>query len=229
VSATLGYRLRQLLRRAHRSDAYFSHFDRIAGLPLEAVGIFAALKRAVGQPEGGILDVGCGLGYVAQGLGARLAVDPDPHAVERARRLFPQVAFEVGEAGHLAQGPGLRPSGAFGAVVCVNVLEHLADEEREAFFRSLPQLLTPAGRLYAVYDSLYHPMQLLSALYRPGTLVADPTHVPCWSQAGFRRELRRWVDIEREEGGNIQSLTLPWGNRFKTARLYVCRPRTGSA
>ncbi len=64
-------------------------------------------------------------------------------------------------------------------------------------------------------------MQLLSALYRPGTLVADPTHVHCWSQAGFRRELRRWVDIERDEGGNIQSLTLPWGNRFKTARLCL--------
>jgi 2-polyprenyl-3-methyl-5-hydroxy-6-metoxy-1,4-benzoquinol methylase len=223
MRATLGYRLRQAFRRSHRSDAYFSHFDRIASLPLEAVSIFAALKKAVGQPEGGILDVGCGLGYVAQGLGASLAVDPNPHAVERARQLFPQVPFEVRGAGQLADGR------RFGAVVCVNVLEHLSDEEREAFFRSLPRLLTPQGRLFAVYDSLYHPMQLLSALYRPGTLVADPTHVHCWSQAAFRRELRRWVDIEREEGGNIQSLTLPWGNRFKTARLYVCRARTGSA
>ncbi len=77
MNATQGYRLRQVFRRSHRSDAYFSHFDRIASLPLEAVGIFAALKKAVGQPDGGILDVGCGLGYVAQGLGASLAVDPE--------------------------------------------------------------------------------------------------------------------------------------------------------
>jgi SAM-dependent methyltransferase len=215
-----GHRFRQVFRVFHREDAYFSHFDRIAGRPLDDVGIFAELKRRVGRPKAGVLEVGCGLGYVSQGLGA-LGVDASAHAVARARKLFPRTRFQVGRAGAL--GKGLRRR--FGAVVAVNVLEHLPDEEREAFFRELPKLLAPGGRFYAVYDSLYHPMQLASALYRPGTLLFDPTHVHCWSQRAFRRVLGAHLDLEHEAGGNIQSLTLPWGNRFHTARLYVGAPK----
>jgi SAM-dependent methyltransferase len=213
-----GHRFRQVFRVFHREDGYFGHFDRVAARPLDEVGIFAELKRQVGRPKAGILEIGCGLGYVSQGLGA-LGVDASVHAIARARKLFPHTRFRVARAGRL----GLRRR--LGAVVAVNVLEHLPDEEREAFFRGLPRLLAPRGRFYAVYDSLYHPLQLASALYRPGTLCFDPTHVHCWSQRAFRRVLGEHLDLERETGGNIQSLTLPWGNRFHTARLYVGAPK----
>lgn len=214
----LGYRFRQLFRPFHREADYFSHFERIASRPLEAVGIFSALKEKVGKPAGGILDVGCGLGYVSQGLGA-VGVDASAHAIERAKGLFPGTEFHVRRLGELK---GWR---RFDAVVAVNVLEHLPDEELAVFFDALPGLLNEGGRFYAVYDSLYHPLQLASAAYRPGTLLFDPTHVHCWSQGAFRKVLQRHVEIEEEVGGNIQSLTLPWGNRFNTARLYVGAPK----
>jgi hypothetical protein len=118
----------------------------------------------------------------------------------------------------------LRAWKRFGALVCVNVLEHLEDSDRERFFRLLPALLLPGSRLYIVNASLYHPLQLLSGLLKPGMLLTDPTHVHCWTQQGFRRMLEGHVRVEKELSGNILARLLPWSNRFDTARLYVCRP-----
>jgi hypothetical protein len=72
---------------------------------------------------------------------------------------------------------------------------------------------------------MYHPLQLLSGLIHPGMLLTDPTHVRCWTQAGFRRELERAFVIERAEGANILSRGLPFTDGSKTAWLYQCRPK----
>jgi hypothetical protein len=72
---------------------------------------------------------------------------------------------------------------------------------------------------------MYHPLQLLSGLMKPGMLLTDPTHVRCWTQGQFRRELEKHMVVEAETGGNIQARWLALTNHFSTARLYVCRPK----
>lgn len=209
---------RGLFAPFHGDEAYYRLFDNITSLNLDEVGIFRLLKAWVGRPAGGALDLGCGLGYVTAYLDAE-GLDNNPHAIDRARKLFPKTRFKV------ASAACLRPGHRYGALVCVNIVEHLEDLERRLFFERLPKLLRPGGAVYFVYDNMYHPLQVLSALRAPGTLLLDPTHVHCWTVGQFRRLLAGRFDVTREIGGNIQSRTLPWGNRFKTARLFECRLR----
>jgi SAM-dependent methyltransferase len=183
------------------------------------MSIYAKLKAACGPAPDGILDFGCGLGYATHFLGAK-GVDMNPEAIAQAKALFPGTSYEAADLDALlAQGK------RYSAITCVNVLEHLHDDFRERFFAALPLLLAPGGRFLVVYDSMYHPLQLLSGLIHPGMLLTDPTHVYCWPQGTFRRLLQAHFQLEQEQGGNILSLFLPWTNWFSTARLYVCLPR----
>jgi ubiquinone/menaquinone biosynthesis C-methylase UbiE len=77
-----------------------------------------------------VLDLGCGDGRITAELaraGAKVTgVDPSTVALERARASYPELTFEPpGPDGSLP-----FPDGAFGAVVCLNVLEHVADTQR---------------------------------------------------------------------------------------------------
>jgi cyclopropane fatty-acyl-phospholipid synthase-like methyltransferase len=183
------------------------------------MSLYAKLKKAIGPAPQGILDFGCGLGYASHFLGAK-GVDMNPEAIAQAKRLFPDSSFELADLEEL-----LRQGRRYSVVTCINVLEHLEDSIRERFFAALPSLLVPEGRFIVAYDSMYHPLQLLSGLIHPGMLLTDPTHVYCWPQYRFRRLLKAHFDLESEEGGNILSRFLPLTNHFSTARIYVCRPR----
>ena len=87
----------------------------------------AAMLAAV--PAGArVLDVGCASGYLAEALAARghavvgLERDPDAAAAARERGGFEVVTGDVTDAGDLA-----ALDGDFGAILCGDVLEHLAD------------------------------------------------------------------------------------------------------
>lgn len=92
-----------------------------------------------------VLDVGCGIGAVAETVAARagarvVGIDLNPGNVDKARRLHahPRVEYLVGDA--LAE----LPHGPFDVVVLSNVLEHLHD--RPEFLRRL-MASTRAGTL----------------------------------------------------------------------------------
>ena len=78
--------------------------------------------------SGPILDVGCGTGRIHYALSMRTAlrphgyvgVDVTPGMVERARGRYPGVDFRVADVHDLP-----FDGGAFGSVVCVDVLQHL--------------------------------------------------------------------------------------------------------
>jgi len=214
--ATLGWRLRQLFRPLHREGRYYQNYAHILEHGPGRLSIYRALKAAVGRRKA--LDLGCGTGYVTAWLGAEGA-DLNADALKVARARFPRTRFHQASLRHLLKGRR-----RWQALVLVNVVEHLPETERRGFLRSLKGLLSPGGRIFIVYDSMYHPLQLLSGLLHPGMLLTDPTHVRCWTQAGFRRELSQSLRIEAEQGGNILSRGLPFTDRFHTARLYTCRP-----
>jgi SAM-dependent methyltransferase len=182
------------------------------------LSIYAKLKRSLGKAKP-VLDLGCGTGYVTRYLGATGA-DLNATALGIARRRFPRTRFIQAGFREL-----LRRKTRWGAVSCVNVMEHLEPAELATFFRHAGRLLRPGGSIHIVYDDMYHPLQLLSGFLHPGMLLTDPTHVHCWTQSQFRRLLAEHWTIQHEEGGNILSRGLPWTNRFHSARLYVCQPR----
>lgn len=219
MKQSLARKFRLLFKPLHSSERYYANYANVITLDLGRMSIYAQLKAAAKACPGEILDFGCGLGYATHFLGAR-GVDVNEEAVAAARRLFPQGRYErLDLQGLLAEGK------RYDAISCVNVLEHLEDEFRDAFFAAVPRLLKPGGKLLVVYDSMYHPLQLLSGLIHPGMLLSDPTHIYCWPQFKFRRLLKQAFEVESEQGGNILSLFLPWTNAFSTARLYVCKPK----
>ena len=216
---SLARRFRLLFKPLHSSKRYYSNYEFVSQLDLASLSIYAKLKYALEtlQGSGDVLDFGCGLGYVTAFTGAR-GIDVNAEAVAAAARRYPQGRFQVASLQDI-----IASGERFKAVTAVNVIEHLTDEYRPEFFRTVGQVLGPKGRLIIIYDDMYHPLQLLSGLLHPGMLLTDPTHVHCWTQGRFRRMLEEHFVVERAEGGNILSRGLPWTNRFSTACLYVCR------
>ena len=87
------------------------------------------LRAIEGERLGRVLDLGCGDGTFASRLttlGAQVTgLDPAPTALSRARAAHPQLDF-VAPA---ADGGLPFPDASFDTVVCVNVLQHVADTQ----------------------------------------------------------------------------------------------------
>lgn len=102
----------------------------------------AALRLVAGGDR--LLDVGCGRGAVAAALrdrfGELVGVDREAECLDvAARRGVTVVRAEITE--------GLPfDDEAFDAVLCLEVIEHIADVE--AFVGELARVLVPGGRLY---------------------------------------------------------------------------------
>jgi SAM-dependent methyltransferase len=90
-----------------------------------------------------VLDLGCGDGRIAGALssagGDVTGVDPSPAALERARAAHPDLELQ------LPAQDGSLPfaDSAFDVVVCVNVLEHVADTQR--LMSEARRVLAPGG------------------------------------------------------------------------------------
>lgn len=100
------------------------------------------------EPPRSILDAGCGDGRLAGTLARRyprasvLGIDPDADKISLARaasRAGPNLRFEVGAVG--GSDLGLR----FDGIVCIDVLEHIRDDE--GAFQWLARHLAPQGAL----------------------------------------------------------------------------------
>jgi SAM-dependent methyltransferase len=94
-----------------------------------------------------VLNAGCGSGELScllAGAGHRVVgIDPDPTYIrlarERAADKFPDSEFVVAAIEDFADPDG------FDAVVCTDVIEHIADDR--AAFESLVRLVRPGGRV----------------------------------------------------------------------------------
>ncbi len=96
------------------------------------------------QPGWRVLDIACGVGYGAgllQSAGCRvIGVDYDPATIAEARRAFPDVQFETGDALALP-----FEDSAFDAIVSFETVEHVDDGQ--AFLDEMKRLLVPGGSL----------------------------------------------------------------------------------
>ena len=110
----------------------------------------ARYRWVAGGLRGRVLDAGCGTGYGSLLLASSpevrevVGVDVDARAIGHAKRFYrsPKVRFQRLD---LLSGEAQR-LGSFAAIVCLEVLEHLARPER--LLESLHLLLEPGGRLW---------------------------------------------------------------------------------
>jgi 2-polyprenyl-3-methyl-5-hydroxy-6-metoxy-1,4-benzoquinol methylase len=95
--------------------------------------------------EGRVLDVGCGVGALAEQISPQryLGVDADSESIGEARRSHPDHRFEivVRDATWVEKLPG----GGFDTIVLLAVLEHLSDPEE--LLGALARRLEPHGSI----------------------------------------------------------------------------------
>ncbi|MDE2127993.1 MAG: class I SAM-dependent methyltransferase [Armatimonadetes bacterium] len=132
-------------------DAYVLHVaDELRHKPFDRalLGRIAAESRGIGR----LCDLGCGPGHVAQFLkesGADVfGIDLSPEMVECARRLHPEIPFEVGDMRALslpdADLPGI---GALYSII------HLDRSELRAAFTGFFRALKPGGVLLLAFHT----------------------------------------------------------------------------
>jgi SAM-dependent methyltransferase len=99
----------------------------------------AALPRTQGRSPR-ILELGCGNGWLSYELGRHgdtVGIDISPLSIERARKLYPDVRFEVGDFTQLSE------PGPFDYIVSADVIAHL--DRQEEYIRLAARLTRPGG------------------------------------------------------------------------------------
>lgn len=135
-------------------------------------GLFPAERKAIDRyfaDEGGrVLDVGCGVGRVADGLSGMgydvTGIDTSERMVERARSLFPDLEFRVADAADT----GLPAESFDYAVFSYFGLDYIHPERRRlAALRELHRVLAPGGVLvFSSHNTWYAlPAALLARDY----------------------------------------------------------------
>jgi SAM-dependent methyltransferase len=134
------------------------------------------VDRAGPWLRGRVLDAGAGIGTHTGRLRERadevVALEPDPELASMLRRQVPGVKVVEGDA-NAVEGP-------FDAIVCFNVLEHIADDE--GTLRHFRELLAPGGALLLLVPA--HP-----ALF--GSLDRTFEHERRYSKADLHAKLAR--------------------------------------
>lgn len=137
---------------------------------------------------GSVLDLGCGLGFLAKFVKKRyLGVDFSPYSIRKAKRLNwnPKARFVVGDIRNL------KVTGWFGTVVLLETLEHLDDPTqaietarrlaRQRIVVSVPRESRAGTHVWEDWTP-----EKLMALLGPGTIC--------------RRFRRSWIGVWTREG-----------------------------
>jgi SAM-dependent methyltransferase len=152
------------------------------------------------EPKAGdrVLDLGCAAGAITHFLSEQgcemVGVDSEPLAIETARRLFPDLSFEVADVGDLP-----FPPESFDKAVAADLFEHLDDATFARMLAEALRVLRPGGTL-SIYTP--NPKHLIERLKAHNILLAqNPTHIglrtapelrEAFDAAGFTVDRDEW-------------------------------------
>ena len=140
-----------------------------------------------------VLDAGCGEGFVLNMLLQHrptmnvIGIDIDREAIQRGRKLFPDMPFQVADVLELP-----HPDDSFDLVVCTEVLEHLADPQT-----ALHEICR-VSRRYCLLSVPHEPLFRLSNLLRGKSILRlgnDIDHLHNWTQIAFVRLLQPHLQL----------------------------------
>jgi len=156
-----------------------------------------ALQQIASLPAGSrVLDAGCGAGFFAKQLRDRgfevVGMDLAETGIARARRLWPEIRFEVASVyDNMSEIFGHQ----FDAVVALEVVEHLYDPRR--FVSRVRESLQPNGKL--ILSTPYHGYLKNSLIALKGGF---DTHVsPLWDGGHIKFWSRKTLTALLEEKG----------------------------
>ncbi len=129
--------------------------------------------------SGPVLDIGCAYGFLLSRFdNGRLlcGCDVSEWAIQQARRRFPRGQFLT------IDSTGLLPydDGQFDAVLCTDVLEHMAPEQQAGLLDEVARVLTPGGQFCMTTPNLGYLRRLV---YAPADRAEKPIglrHVTDW-------------------------------------------------
>jgi SAM-dependent methyltransferase len=170
---------------------------RLVGRFLQRVGQLVEAH----QPRR-VLEIGCGEGIVIEALSARLpaarfaGVEVDPQALGRARARCPRASFVQADAYQLP-----FPAHSYDLVLCLEVLEHLAQPER-----ALGEIRRVSGRgcLLSVPHEPYFRLGSLARGKNLGRLGDPSDHIQHWRPADFTAFCARELSVRTTTG------SFPW-------------------
>ncbi len=207
------------LRPAHNPEHYYEEYERLSKADLSQVEIFRVIKEwCAGRKN--VLEVGCGIGYLANYLGASGA-DMNEEAIRRAKDHYPHLKFYC-----CGVQDTQLPAHSFDAIICNNIFEHLEDDIREQAYRELQRIATPDAIIIYGYSDPYHPMEILSGFSKFDKGLLDLTHIHNWSVGGFIKELRKYLRVEEARRVSIFAKFLPYSQVFKGAVVVRCAVKT---
>jgi len=182
------------------------------------------------QPGDRVLDVGSASGSIAHYLSTfgcdPVGVDLSEAGVRRARERFPELRFEVADAGALP-----FPDGSFDKAVAADVTEHLDDATLRAMLAECRRVLVPGGTLSIHTPNPRHLIERLKA--RNLVLAQNRTHIGLRTGADLRDELERagfTVELDLRRPGfypGLRTLERLAGPRAELLGYRICiRART---
>ena len=181
-------------------DPLHATLRRMAVLDRYNAFLFEQIRPAIGQR---VLEVGAGTGNLTQFLRDRdvvVATDIDPDYVELLRRRFEHSSnVDVALFDLAGEVPPELAGQRFDTIICLNVLEHIADDR--GALRRVRELLQPGGRLLllvpahrALYGTIdeaighyrrYERADLVELLGASGLQVESDIHVNATSIPGW--------------------------------------------
>jgi SAM-dependent methyltransferase len=189
------------------ADAGEKTLQRVSGLSRYNTWLWEQIARFTGQR---VLEVGAGIGTMTRFFLDRqlvLATDVDPRYLERLPQTFanwPNVIVRPLDLNERI--PEQLTEYRLDTALCLNVLEHIADDE--AVLSQFSQLLPSGGRVVLIVPAL---MKLYGAIdqaighyrrYEKGEIVAK------FERAGFRVEETRFLNLLGLPGWYLNSCLL---------------------
>lgn len=161
---------------------------------------------------GAVLDVGCAYGFLLQRFddGRDLAgCDVSPWAIQQAERHLPRADFHLLDP----NAPLPYADGRFSAVLCTDVLEHVAFDDQPRVLAEIVRVLAPGGRLCMTTPNLTAMRRLLYSHADRTELHIGMRDIEGWSALLARHGLRvvdRWAYLNGMLPGRVRGWCGGW-------------------
>jgi 2-polyprenyl-3-methyl-5-hydroxy-6-metoxy-1,4-benzoquinol methylase len=169
-----------------------------------------------------IYDIGCGTGYITNFLGA-VGYDINSEAIKYAKNKYKSNRFYNIDATDISLRK-LKLKKA-DAIVCLNMLEHMKDSDREKFLdKVIPSIIKKSGVLIFSLYRQYYLLNIINMLLQRKSFF-DKTHVHNWTVNKFINVINKHFEIEKVQNLAGYTKITKITSLFKTETLIFARIR----